>query len=315
MAGAIIGSATWNQGIDNGYTLGVTVNGNCNLKCGHCYLPRERSAGVISDELIRACADSGFDRLAIVGMEPLLNKSVARQTLKLLEQSQEKFQILGFITNGLNLGSYAKELAALGVDYVDVSFDGGPSMYQARRGVPFDKVRRGVESALEEDLTVHALHTLYGENVSEESLVDMYALGNILGESGKQFFSPYVFVKGREVQSADLSHVLQTLVSSGFNSHETAHFLLDELNVRQYVGGIRCSEVQTLFQECGIDMKKVDLAPLEKMDNVLRVTWDGLCLHPLDTLDTKTYSLTGLKVTSQISLFDLRSKLLGRRCL
>ncbi len=313
MGGVVTGSEIVTRESQEGRTLGVTVNGYCNLKCSHCYLPRDGPKKVIHSDLITLYGSAGYDRMVVVGMEPFVDKASKEATLALLDMAGKKGSSLGVMTNAIGLSQEdAKQLRTRGVSYIDVSMDGGPETYQKRRGVTFSKVEEGINNALRAGLIVHILHTLYRQNSTTSDIKDMLAVRRSLSlpEKSLILFSPFIPVADREAGEQELGDLLAILKTTSFMDAPKTHLMLDELNTRQF-GGIDSPVIRSMIAEKGLE-EKVHLASTQSTDRVLRVTWDGWAVHPLASVDVSKYNTNGVRVDSSSDLRKVHDILVQR---
>lgn len=119
--------------------LRVSVTDRCNLRCVYC-MPEEGVEPVAHEEILsyeeilrvcRCAAKLGFWRVKLTGGEPLVRRGVAGLAREI--KAIPGIRQVTMTTNGVLLGDYAEELAAAGLDAVNVSLDTlGPG------GVPQD---------------------------------------------------------------------------------------------------------------------------------------------------------------------------------
>lgn len=97
----------------------------CNLHCQYCRPPRLVTQGaepLSYEELLRFAkilVGLGFKKFKITGGEPLVRQGC----LSFLERLRPLAEQLTLTTNGTLLGGYVKELAALGLDGLNISLD------------------------------------------------------------------------------------------------------------------------------------------------------------------------------------------------
>jgi len=311
MGGVITGSEIVTREHEAGSTLGVTVNDYCNLRCTHCYLPRDRDKDikVIPDDLIKLYGDAEYQRMVVVGMEPFADLKTREATFKLLTVAGKKGSKLGVLTNGINLSETdATRLKELGVRYVDISMDGGSKTYQEIRRASFDKVKAGIDNALQAGLTVNILHTLFTQNCTPSRIEDMLAVRKIMGGKGLILFSPYIPVADREAREAGLPAILSTLKATSFVNTLDTFLMLDPLNTSVW-GGIDSLAIKQLVQAHRLE-ERVHLTSMESTHRVLRVTWDGFAVHPLDSVQVLNYNAKGIKLNSSSDLKKIQDQLI-----
>ncbi|MBE5979535.1 MAG: GTP 3',8-cyclase MoaA [Paenibacillaceae bacterium] len=143
----------WDRKIDY---IRISVTDRCNLRCIYC-MPEE---GVPSlshkeiltfDEILRLCRcflKLGIDKVKITGGEPLVRKDVAFLIGQM--KSQVGMKNVTLTTNGLLLGEYLPDLAAAGLDGVNISLDTlNPSKYeQITRKDALNEVLSSIQDAL-----------------------------------------------------------------------------------------------------------------------------------------------------------------------
>lgn len=143
----------WDRKIDY---IRISVTDRCNLRCIYC-MPQE---GVPSlphkeiltyDEILRLCRcflKFGIDKVKITGGEPLVRKDIASLVGQMKTQIGMKNVTL--TTNGLLLGKYLPDLAAAGLDGVNISLDTlNPSKYeQITRKDALNDVLSAIQEAL-----------------------------------------------------------------------------------------------------------------------------------------------------------------------
>lgn len=109
--------------------LRVSVTDRCNLRCVYC-MPEEGVEPVAHEEILsyeeilrvcRCAAKLGFWRVKLTGGEPLVRRGVAGLAREI--KAISGIRQVTMTTNGVLLGDYAEELAAAGLDAVNVSLD------------------------------------------------------------------------------------------------------------------------------------------------------------------------------------------------
>ena len=108
--------------------LRISVTDRCNLRCGYCmpvepeWFPRE---GILAYEeilrLVRIAIRRGVRKLRLTGGEPLVRRDLA--TLIRMLAVEPGVEDLSLTTNGVLLSAQAAELAAAGLERVNVSLD------------------------------------------------------------------------------------------------------------------------------------------------------------------------------------------------
>lgn len=139
----------------------VSITDRCNLRCRYC-MPDGISQVPMRDiltyeeiELVcRAAAEAGIRKLKITGGEPLVRVGCA-DLIGMLKAIPGIRQVT-MTTNGVLLGRYLPELAANGLDAVNISLDTlDPKRYEAITGRDeLSEVMRNIDQAIESGLRV-----------------------------------------------------------------------------------------------------------------------------------------------------------------
>lgn len=144
----------WDRKIDY---IRISVTDRCNLRCIYCMpeegvpsLPHEEI--LTYDEILRLCRcflKSGIDKVKITGGEPLVRKDIASLVGQM--KTQVGMKNVTLTTNGLLLGKYLPDLAAAGLDGVNISLDTlNPSKYeQITRKDALNDVLSAIRDALD----------------------------------------------------------------------------------------------------------------------------------------------------------------------
>src|SRR5215468_8588892 len=108
--------------------LRISITDRCNFRCSYC-MPEEGMEWLARDELLtyeelariaRVCVEHfGFEAIRITGGEPLVRAHVTRLIGLLAPLNVD----LALTTNGVKLPELAHELAAAGLQRVNVSLD------------------------------------------------------------------------------------------------------------------------------------------------------------------------------------------------
>ncbi|RKS68048.1 cyclic pyranopterin phosphate synthase [Motilibacter peucedani] len=110
-------------------SLRLSVTDRCNLRCSYC-MPEEgldwlsRSDTLTDDELVRVvrvAVGLGIRDVRLTGGEPLLRRGIIGLVARLAALPDRP--VLSLTTNGIGLARTAAELAAAGLDRVNVSLD------------------------------------------------------------------------------------------------------------------------------------------------------------------------------------------------
>lgn len=141
--------------------LRISVTDRCNLRCVYCMppegIPLMSHQDILSydeiDEVARAAAELGVDKIRLTGGEPLVRKGIV-QLVGMLSRIPG-IKDLAMTTNGILLGRFAEELAQAGLHRVNVSLDTlDPTRYaEITRGGDIQQVFAGLEAAAAAHLT------------------------------------------------------------------------------------------------------------------------------------------------------------------
>lgn len=133
----------------------VSVTDRCNLRCIYC-MPSEGIRAIKHGEIlryeeiiriVRLAAVLGVKKVRITGGEPLARKNITYLIAQL--KNIEGIEDLSLTTNGVLLERYAKEIAEVGLDRVNISLDSlRPDRYrEITRGGDIDTVHKGIMAA------------------------------------------------------------------------------------------------------------------------------------------------------------------------
>lgn len=159
-------------------SLRVSVTDRCNLRCTYCMpaggvlcAPRGELLGFEEILLaVQVACSLGINRIRITGGEPLLRPDLAE--LVGLLRREAPVEDLALTTNGVLLDRHAEDLAAAGLDRVNVSLDSlRPDRFEAvtRFGV-LEQAWRGVEAAAEAGLSPLRINTLLLAGVNDDEV-------------------------------------------------------------------------------------------------------------------------------------------------
>lgn len=292
------------------HTVALTINNACNLKCPHCYLQYEGVTGTLSEENAKKIFNSDFKHLAIVGKEPTLNPGLVKE---LAVENSKLGRRTSIITNGVNLHSLSKQTLSL-LDYIDISFDGGPETYNQVRSGDFKRVLTNAIQAHEQGVrSVNALHTLYAENI--RNIEDMVSVGSLF-KFDHIVFSPYISYNSGNAKVTRLSltnEILPALAENAkFMNDERAKLLVSRLDLRSDNPEHFLNEVNRLGLK-----DKVHYFENPLINGVIRVNYDGLVLTPNDSIDTVSYKTKGYLLADPKfkNLNEILAQLLGDNCL
>src|SRR5215471_15581705 len=201
--------------------LRVSVTDRCDFRCVYCmsenmsFLPKAELLTL--EELERLClafVRKGVERLRITGGEPLVRRNV----LQLFERlgthlGSGGLKELTLTTNGSQLATHARALAAAGVRRVNVSLDtlDAEKFREITRWGDFHKVRAGIDAAAEAGLAIK-INTVALKGVNEDeipallewahgngfdfTLIETMPMGEIDGDRIEQYL-PLSLVRAR----------------------------------------------------------------------------------------------------------------------
>lgn len=168
--------------------LRISVTDRCNLRCTYC-MPEEGLEWLGRDQLLdfdeierlsRLFVERfGFDSIRLTGGEP----TVRAQLPKLVERLARLDVDLAMTTNGVTLALVADDLAAAGLDRVNISLD---SLRRARvldltRRDCLDKVLAGIDAALAAGLRPVKLNAVVVRGVNDDEVVELAEFGRDRG--------------------------------------------------------------------------------------------------------------------------------------
>jgi len=168
--------------------LRLSVTDRCNFRCTYC-MPDEgmewlpRSEVLTYEELARIariCVERwGFDGIRITGGEPTVRAHLPR----LFELLRPLGADLAMTTNGVRLPELAHDLAAAGLQRVNVSLDSlRPQTFRAlTRRDELDRVLAGIDAALEAGLDPVKVNCVVIRGVNDDEVVDLAAFGRERG--------------------------------------------------------------------------------------------------------------------------------------
>ncbi len=299
MTGAMAGSTVlhFDERTDTLRVVTLTVNNLCNLRCPHCYLQYDGDSDCISDDLARLVTEADYEHLAIVGKEPLVNRTAAKRCQDLITRAAATGKSVSLITNGLGL-AYLPAQVLSDLAWIDVSLDGGPSTYAMYRGASYSRLSRNLNwlfgNGFEE---VNALNTLSYSNIG--AVDDMMLAGDEFPFK-RILFSPYVETLNQGSNSAAFLP-LETLCSALRGSEQflasiRASLILGAHTYSQF--GVSRNQIDGLLRRHFLHDKTVIVNDDPLNLGILRVTYDGLVLTPYESLHTAKYLQVGRSLTS-----------------
>lgn len=156
----------------------ISVTDRCNLRCRYCmpvggiqWLPHD---SIMRYEeflrIIQICAKRGVEKIRITGGEPLVRRGILGflERIKAIDNIKE----LTLTTNGLLLGSLAKDLRSVGIDRVNISLDtlNKDKFVYITRVDALDKVLSGIENALSEGFAPVKINVVAIKGFNDEEI-------------------------------------------------------------------------------------------------------------------------------------------------
>jgi cyclic pyranopterin phosphate synthase len=158
----------------------ISVTDRCNLRCIYC-MPPEGLSPMAHGEILRyeeivrvlrVAAGFGVRKIRITGGEPLVRKNVPH--LIQLIRGIDGISDLSLTTNGALLEKYATDLAAAGLDRVNVSLDSLKSVRygEITRGGDINAVFRGIEAAEKAGLVPVKINVVPIRGLNDDEITD-----------------------------------------------------------------------------------------------------------------------------------------------
>jgi GTP 3',8-cyclase len=168
--------------------LRISITDRCNFRCTYC-MPSEGMVWLDRDELLtyeeqarvaRVCVERyGFDSVRVTGGEPTVRAHLPR----LFELLKPLGVDLAMTTNGVRLGALAHDLAAAGLNRVNVSLDSlCPETFRAlTRRDELGQALAGIDAALDAGLAPVKVNCVVIRGVNDDEVVDLAAYGRDRG--------------------------------------------------------------------------------------------------------------------------------------
>ncbi|NLF00464.1 MAG: GTP 3',8-cyclase MoaA [Anaerolineales bacterium] len=161
--------------------LRISVTDRCNLRCIYCMPPegvpwRPHDTSLRYEEIeivVQAAAQLGVSKVRLTGGEPLARRGVAN-LVRLLAQVPG-IDDLAMTTNGILLTRYAADLAAAGLQRVNISLDTlRPDRFERiTRCGKLEDVLTGIEAARQAGLTPIKINTVVVRGLNDDEVVDL----------------------------------------------------------------------------------------------------------------------------------------------
>ena len=180
----------------------ISVTDRCNLRCRYCMpesgVEKIPHAEILTfEEIVRVAeifARLGIKKIRITGGEPLLRKNLP-ELIRAIKKISGIEQV-ALTTNGVLLATQAKNLAAAGLDAINLSLDTLDAKTFAgltRRNL-FDNVRAGLQTLLDENFTSVKINCVPIRGVNDDDILSLVELardnpGTLTPVDGKIFLS------------------------------------------------------------------------------------------------------------------------------
>jgi cyclic pyranopterin phosphate synthase len=164
--------------------LRISITDRCNFRCTYC-MPEEgmqwlpRGELLTYEELARVakiCVERfGFEAIRITGGEPLVRAHITR----LIEMLAPLGVDVALTTNGVRLPELAHDLAAAGLQRVNVSLDSlkRETFFALTKRDELDRVLAGIEAAREAGLTPLKVNAVVIRGVNDDEVVELAQFG------------------------------------------------------------------------------------------------------------------------------------------
>ena len=152
----------------SGFRLAVEVTRRCNLRCRHCFVPREDSQPAAGNliEILKQAARAGCRKVILTGGEPLLRRDLEA----IIAACTECGMLVDLNSNLLTLSAArARRLREAGLGEASVSLHGGPTAHDWLCGLDgcFETTIRGIEMLLKEGIPVDVHGALWDASLSQ----------------------------------------------------------------------------------------------------------------------------------------------------
>ena len=288
MAGTTILKATESKDYLDIVTL--TINNSCNLSCPHCYLQYDGQNQLVDKTTIDTIIESGCSHISLVGKEPFANSSAIKVVQNIAVRASEAGKSISLITNGLNAKLAPEELIQK-LAWIDLSLDGGERTYQSYRRGSWFKLLSSVEWLQKcglKDLRV--LQTLSSETAS--FVDDMVKSSRQLGASTIMFspYRPTLIGKAQVGEALAPMEILDLIEPHADAEDIRLSFDDDYLALFGDVSNALARGDKLL----GSRFSHINGDPIDR--GIIRVTYDGLALTPLQAINTEKYHTLGRKL-------------------
>ena len=164
--------------------LRISLTDRCSLRCTYC-MPKQgnewlaRSGLMTADEIVRVAgiaAASGITTFRLTGGEPLLRTDVVDIVRRLAAISGPQGPVeIAMTTNGIRLADMLPDLAAAGLDRLNISIDtlDRERFRELTRRDRLEDVRAGIAAAAASGLRPLKLNAVAMRGVNDDELVDL----------------------------------------------------------------------------------------------------------------------------------------------
>jgi uncharacterized protein len=166
------------------------LNYSCNFDCTYCYQDEySNPRPIFGNEVIDAFFDylqtefSGRRKyITVFGGEPLLNTPGQKEKIAyLIQKSNENNLELCFVTNGYHVTEYLDLLKTARIREIQITLDGTETVHNQRRflaggGKTFDKIAKGVDLCLENQIPVNLRMVIDKENIDNLPKLARFAI-------------------------------------------------------------------------------------------------------------------------------------------
>ncbi len=161
--------------------LRISVTDRCNLRCHYC-MPAEGVEWIPHNsvlsfeeirEVVKVAVKLGVNKIRLTGGEPLVRKGI-RDLVRMIA-GVEGVEDFSMTTNGIFLDKYACELAAAGLDRVNISLDtlDAKKYSELTRGGNINDVLKGIDAACKAGLTPVKINCVKTASTSDEDILNL----------------------------------------------------------------------------------------------------------------------------------------------
>jgi sulfatase maturation enzyme AslB (radical SAM superfamily) len=299
MAGVVIGSIITRYQTVSGKVRAVaaTVNNECNLHCPHCYLQYHGPKRFISDAHQHGLVNENYEHLGLIGMEPLVSRAHAAQTMKIARRAKSAGKTTSLMTNGFGMQFLDQDDLEV-FDFVDVSFDGGSESYRGFRGASFAKLLTILSKLNPRTTEFNALNTICSHTIN---CIDDMILSTNREIFRKVYFSPYVVAMNHgenSTKSVPLPSLLRHLAENWVFREDPRTILLIDAYHMLYED-ISRNQITDLITALDI-REKVYLVPFTPLTlGIVRVTYEGQILAPETAIHPARYGESSFEIGNQ----------------